>query len=433
MPPQNQPLTHAEVKAPEDLDRLDKAELIAFLGSDREDKIDLWYAWRETDGSRVIDLEKANLSRAHLEGAYLSAAHLEGANLIEAYLEGASLKGAYLEGAALVGARLEGAVLVGAQLEETVLIGARLEGALLSWTRLEGASLRGANLKGADLIEACLEGTDLRGANLEEANLRGASLKKADLRQAHFRDSALSILEDGGLNRVRLYQTYFRGVLSLRYEQFLENENPRGKSTIWEHTEGRFSEAKDIYKTLKGYFEDAGDYEGANWAYKNEQDMEKLMYVPRWARWLYPAWKWEPSQEEDERGKVFWKPSIVEWLRLEIADKLAGYGLSLSRPLMWLALISGAFTIIYIAGGMVTAIPGCGYAELAGSARHDCAPTYNLIDNFLFSLGALTSTEIGTLRPYLSHVGILITIEILLGIALTGLFGFVLGNKLRNS
>jgi hypothetical protein len=65
--------------------------------------------------------------------------------------------------------------------------------------------------------------------------------------------------------------------------------------------------------------------------------------------------------------------------------------------------------------------------------RESCEPTRNLIDNLLFSLGAMTTADVGRVQPYLPNIGFLMTLETLIGIALTGLVGFVLGNKLRYS
>jgi hypothetical protein len=82
---------------------------------------------------------------------------------------------------------------------------------------------------------------------------------------------------------------------------------------------------------------------------------------------------------------------------------------------------------------VVIAWPGCGYAELGLKWRDGCQPTRNFWDNLLFSLGAMTTTDLEDVQPYRSHLGFLMTLEALVGISLTGLLGFVLGNKLRYS
>lgn len=406
----------SQISQPSDLDTLDKDTLIAFLTSDRDDKIALWNAWRSSANWKPVDLENAEMS-----GAYLRGVHLEKVILIEAHLEAANLIEAHLEKAILDEAHLEGARLGKAYLEGTSLGGAHLEEADLREARLRGAYLEEAHLERACLIEARLERANLTEAHLEGANLLGAQLINATLHGTRLRDVALSNV--ASLRGVMLYQTYLWGVLSLRYEQFLDGH---GDSIIWEETEGYFREAKDVYKSLKGYFEDAGDYEGANWAHGREQVMAKLMSAPRWSRRFYPRW---PGKWHDESCR----PSVMRWLGLELSDKLAGFGLSLWRPLFVLAAIVLVFALLYWLSGAITSTFGCSYSELIQQWRVGCAPTSNPFDALLFSLGALTSTEIGVVRPYLSHVGILMTLEVLLGIALTGLFGFVLGNKLRYS
>jgi uncharacterized protein YjbI with pentapeptide repeats len=463
-----------DVQEPGDLDGLDKDGLIAFLKSDREDRIELWNAWREANDWQPVDLERAVLRDAHLDGVDLIKArldgadlwgvHLEEAKLNEAHLDRVSLREAHLRGADLPLAHLRGAGLIETHLEGADLSGAHLEGAFLIGARLEGASLWGAHLEGADLLQACLEGVDLfkahleeanllethlEGANLWEAHLGGATLSQAHLEgatlsQAHLRGVALSPV--ASLRGVKLYQAHFWGVLSLRYEQLVEasyldeDEKPGwprrrwlaltnrlDESAIFEEQQGRFHEAKDVFKTLKGYFEDAGDYEGANWAYVREQVMEKLMRVPRPLRLLYPHWR---GRWDDE----YCDPGLFEWLRLEFSEKIANYGTSLTRPIVCLLVVILVFALLYLALGLVTNVYNCGYPErIFEPPPGTCHPTFNFANNLLFSLAAMTTADIAYLHPYRWWVGYLSTVETLVGIALTGLLGFVLGNKLRYS
>lgn len=465
-------MTPDEVREPGDLDGLGKEGLVAFLRSGREDRVELWNAWRNANSSKSVDLKGADLSdvvldtirlfNQDLQEADLSRANLREAAFTEARLGKAKFSEAFLEEAYFVRADLKQAILEGAFLNRAKLRWAHLEDADLSYAdldqadlreaHLDGASLRGANLNEANLLEAHLRHADLyrvrmgmanlngtrldgadlvgaefRGARLDGARLFEAGLAGADLRRARLREVELSSVGDPEDNNrmrgVKLYQTYFWGVLSLRYEQFLD-EN--GDSTIWEETEGRFSEAKDVYKSLKGYFEDAGDYEGANWAYVREQEMERLMRAPRWARWLFPRWR---ERWDDD----YCAPQIFEWLRLEFSRALAKYGDSLLRPLLWLLFTIVFFAVLYRIIGAATAMPGCGYAEVSVTPQAGCAPTRNLLDNLLFSLAAMTTADVGGVAVYKSGVGWLMTLETLVGIALTGLVGFVLGNKLRYS
>ncbi len=341
------------VQQPEDLDRLDKDGLAAFLKNhpDRKRKSALWNAWHEAN---IIDNRPVDLS-----------------------------------------------------------------GADLWYANLSGASLHRVNLSGAGLCEA-----DLSGAALLGANLAGASLW-----QARLRNVALSEVIDGGLRGVRLYRANFRGILSLRYDQFIGDD---GRSTIWEETEGRFYEAKDVYKTLKGTFETAGDYEGANWAYVREQVMEKLMYaraMPRWCkpflRLIYPRWrdKLIGKLEDEAQGPL--KYPFWNWLRVEFSEKIAYYGTSLLPPFAWMFAVLIVFAAVYWLGGMVT------YIDVSTGAI--TPSTRSIWYNLVFSATSMFTIEMASLQPATPYVGALETLQAFCGFGLTGLIGFVLGNKLRYS
>src|SRR5216683_1680943 len=127
-------------------------------------------------GMSIIDLDGADLSKAHLRVANLYRADLRGADLSEAHLSWAKLGGADLGGA-----NLRRANLGRANLSETHLNRADLSEGDLSKANLSGAILGGANLSEADLSRANLSGAILSGANLSEADLGGADLSEADL------------------------------------------------------------------------------------------------------------------------------------------------------------------------------------------------------------------------------------------------------------
>lgn len=393
------------------LTKLDKDGRVAFLKTKSDETVRSWNAWRKRRNYAPIDLRNANLANADLAAA--------------------DLRGVNLDAATLNRARLDRAILIRAHLRNARMNKVSLRATNLNRADLAGANCRDSHFEGADLRNASFDNAILYNAHLEEVMLTGASLAGADLREAHLRDVALSSLAAGGLQGAKLYQTYFGGILSLRYTQLLSDEyDRRSASTVWEDTENRYDEAAAVYKSLKGYFEDAGDYEAANWAYAHEQTMRKLIFAPEWARWMYPQRRtWQP----DANGKEHFRPNTFEWFGLALSDMLAGYGQSLVKPLIWLILVNLAFALIYQWFGMITTMPGCSVTDLRVNPIAGCAPTARFIDALMFSIGAMTTIDVGTVQPYLSHVGLVAAIEALLGIALTGLFGFVLGHKLRNS
>ncbi len=144
---------------------------------------------------RYARLSGADLSGADLSGADLNEAHLNEAHLNEAHLSYADLSKADLYGARLSGADLHGARIDGADLSEADLSEAHLNGACLSKARLRGADLSGADLRGADLSGADLNEADLRGACLSDAHLDGANLRGTDLYGAIVTEAELKEVE----------------------------------------------------------------------------------------------------------------------------------------------------------------------------------------------------------------------------------------------
>ena len=153
-----------------------------------------WNVWRRQHPLTLIDLSRANLSRANLVRANLSRADLVRADLSEANLIGADLVEADLRGADLRGANLSEANLIGADLGE--------------------ANLGEANLSEADLSRAIFEGVDLSRAIFEEVDLRGVDLSTSELlyfkhRETHLSEFQLHSIEHGeaGHSKALLSQT----------------------------------------------------------------------------------------------------------------------------------------------------------------------------------------------------------------------------------
>lgn len=446
------------IKNPEDLVGLKSAELSEFLRSNRTDKVELWNAWRA-----ITPYERICIAQANLMELSLDKINFNYVDFIETTLTYTSLRHAHFMGATLNVVHLTGADLTHARFESAILTTCSL------WrTKLHEASLRLAIISNSEFIKSHLENVILieaivRDCNFTEAILNNCSVYEAEFVGVDFRAAQLvniRLSDAANLKGLSLHRTIIGDSVNIDHNKLIDAPssnnslislwhwltNQHEMSAIWQEREGRFNEAKQIFKTLKGHFESKGDYEAANWAYVREQLMDKFQRTPKLLRFIYPRYtdKWvqeEPRKFNDDpvRHIEYSDPDIKEWLRLELFEKLANYGVSLFRPLLCLALLVLGCGFIYrlglpfLGGTMITSIPNCGYADLSKAWMIDCTPTYKLIHAIWFSFGALTSTEVGTLRPYLSHVGILMTLEILIGVALTGLFGFVLGNKLRNS
>jgi uncharacterized protein YjbI with pentapeptide repeats len=394
-----------------------------------------------------VVLRGANLRGARLAGALLGGADLRGADLRDAVLAGADLRGARLEQALLAGADLAGADLRGAMLGHADLRGAMLEDAILrraglrfaklAGGALDAADLRGADLWGAELEEATLVKADLRATVLREtqcrrATLAGALLRRADLGQADFSEADLSGADlrgaqtsaarfDGArlrdarldgldLSNCELAHAHLCGVsltgARLRAEQLA--------SAIGEEVAREFGDARKGYLILERYFQEVGDPGAASWAYRRRRRMQKCE-ARRLAR---VALAERRPREAAAAAFDYACDQLVEWL--------CDYGESIPRILLAMLSVYAVFTLVYGVTGAVVRVEPTPSGPVA-------TPTRNLLDLAIFSLMAITApgnTPSG-MQPLNDWVILLSGFESLLGIAFTGLLGFVLGNLVR--
>ncbi len=344
----------------------------------------------------------ADLAGVNFRGAILSEADFTGAMLEEANLQGASLRFACLKESVAEGARLQRADLWGAQCMGADLVGANLEGAILEEANLERVDLRRANLRGAVLRRASLRGANLEGADLQGATLTGADLEGAFLREARLQELDLSHcrlthvhLSDAWLDRTRLRDDQLDGV-------------------IGEELAGEYELARRGYLALERNFEVLGDPDAAGWAYRRKRRMQKRDNLRR----ATVAWGEGRPLLVARYGLRYAGDQLVEWV--------CDYGESIPRVLMSLVAAYLIFLALYAATGTVARV----VPEDAGSVK---VSTRAVGDVALFSLTAMTAP--GNPPPYLApanEVGyVLASVQALVSIFLTGLLGFVAGNRIR--
>ena len=448
---------------------LSREAIAAELGKARErapDETPVWYNER-TGGINLVgaNLQGTKLSNANLQSAYLLCASLQSAHLINANLQGACLKEANLQGAILASANLR-AYLEGANLQRAILWDANLQGAYLVDTSLQGAHLREANLQGADLGRANLQGAHLRDANLlgaeledadlqgaylwsvnlqgaflSGANLQGADLMNADLQGANLLGAKLqkAILRGVKLQKVNLTAANLQGAdLSYShlekvdffaaeslegayfYNAYLDDTRIKREQlgeAIGEELVERYDEAKEAYLALKNNFAEIGRYRDESWAYVKERQMGKMMNHPRLAREYY-------REELPENPNVwqlgwFYARHTAKWVADWVVEWTCGYGESVLRTLRAMGVALVGFAVLYRLFGAVVDANG--------------NPSSSWLHCLLYSGGAFTTFGVDTLRPANDWVRALSILESVVGIALTGLLGFVLGNRIRRT
>ncbi len=393
------------------------------------------------------------LAGRDLTGARLKGANLSGADLGDAVLSGASgsgvvLSGARLEEARLVGADLIGGVLVGVDAGEADFSDALLEDADLSHARLrfasfEGAVMDGANFAAADLWgarlqraeaeracfkDARLDEAQLQRADLSQADLTGATLRRADLTGAVLRGAVLrgAVLDGADLTSANLTGavlphvslaactlTHIR-VAGAWMERTRMQAHQLG-GAIGEEIAGEFEAAREGYIVLGQNFRTLGAADDERWAFLRRRRMGKRLHAAR-------------AREAFGRQQLGIALTLaLRWIGDEVAEWLCDYGESVNRVLRAFLCVLLGFAALYWATGCLVPREVAGEGAAAGMR-------FQVIDYLLFSLDSMTTvgtSDVG-LRPG-GQLGVLLSsLQTVLGTVLLGLFGFVLGVRMRN-
>jgi len=360
-------------------------------------------------------------------------ANLQGANLRAANLQGTNFGHANLKEANLFGANLQNALFSLANLQCANLSSANLREAYIERTNLQEASLDGANLVGVWLVASELIEANLFAANLQGAFVSDTSFQNADLCRANL--TGVNLDEAYSIEGVRLYK-------AILYDTSLKRDQ-LGKE-IAEEREKLYYQAQETYLALKNNFRQIGRDDDASWAYVKQRQMEKMTHWPPRRALKYHGLKpsdpdtvlpeyldWsEYGKELDDLPQTgvrrqarllkFYARHLGKWTSDSIVEQLCGDGESIGRTLRGILL-----TLIIFGSGFWA------IAWLSGE------PQPSLMDCITFTLGQLTTADVGDLlgaeNPWAILVRLLSAIEAFIGIALTGLLGFVLGNRIRRS
>jgi hypothetical protein len=295
----------------------------------------------------------ADLGGAHLGGANLIAADLRGAHLIVADLSDADLTGTDLRGAHLGGADLRGAHLIGVDLRGADLTDTDLSGVDLRGAHLRGAHLIGADLSGADLRSVDLSGVDLRGAHLGGAHLGGADLTDTDLRTA---DLSGADLTGTLVSKAKLAYVDLTGAI---YAPESEPPDPyvveiRGLWTL------HVPSGKGIgLVQLRKLLQEAGlrnAERAATYAIERSGTTELFASAPMLIQnplrhfgfidgVQLPAGRHIPPGSDNSAGSFGWIAGLFRVLGFDVTT---AYGLHPMRALVWIAVLSGIFTFVYM-------------------------------------------------------------------------------------
>ena len=373
------------------------------------------------------DLTGADFRGAAMRSATLTGAHLEGTAFIDADLSGSDFSAVRASEALFTNALLEdarftkatlrfatfsGALLESASFERADLWAARMDGIDATDALLRGAVLQEANLQGADLTGTNLEGAelkkvDLRGAKLVGADLRGATLARADLEGADLTGASLPRVD---LSTCNLRQVRLAGAW-LESTRFDIEQLGDG---LGEEQAGEWDAARSGYLGLEQNFRSLGKPEAASWAYRRARRMGKQ--AARQA--MREVWSARRLRQVPGRTFAWFGDAFAEWL--------CDYGEDLVRVIRAYLVTVCSFAVFYGLTGSLF-YTGENGAALAGRPVHD---VFALLGFSFLNMCTSGVPDIG-LKPALHIVYFVCSLQYMVGVVLIGLFGYVLGNRLR--
>lgn len=320
----------------------------------------------------------------------------------------------------LSGRELKGLDFGGCTLENVTFDACTLTGCCFDNCTLCRVSFRKAALRNCRFRRAAISWSDFRYSETERATFEEADIRFCDFYRAML--TGIVIMRKSRIADTSLYYTYFGEGVNIRrenlagdrllqqdydkYRQFLVEwntsgtgvrKNDRDNQSAWSpdaSLRSRWADAEEIYKNLNGLWAGTGFLRDANWAYVKGRRMERRRMLAQW-RGTPPAGKPE----------LAWK--IGTNLLMDI---MFGYGESLLRMVATYVLLVLLFAYIFQ-----------GNASL---------PSY--LHAFWISLKNMAGVGSEQLNGISPLVDMLNVLQTTLGILLTGIFGFILGNKIRN-
>ena len=300
--------------------------------------------------------------------------------------------------------------------------GQRLEGIDFSGCRLERVSFKQCELVHCRFRKATIAWSDFRYANIEHGTFEEAKIEFCDFYRA-FLDGVI-IFNHCCVSNCSFNKTYFGSSAVIRrrellggrilqqsaadYEKFLtqwhlygtgERKNDVNAVSDWSATEalkGRWDEAEEIFKNLNALWTEKGFIADGNWAYVQGRRMERRRMVA-----------------ELFNNKVGIKKKLINVCCIftnVVSDILFGFGESMTKMVM--TYVVTVFLFAWIFCSEVSLLE---YGEALSIS--------------LKNMAGMDSEALHNVSPLVDMLNI---VQTTIGIIFTGIFGFILGNKIRN-
>ena len=287
---------------------------------------------------------------------------------------------------------------------------------------LQSVSFRKATLVNCRFRYAYMSWTDFRYANINQATFEDATIDFCDLYRCFF--EGVVLFKHARISNSSLYYAYFGDATNIRRENLVndrilpQNKKDYTKFLVDWHKYGtgvrtndmqevsdwspdasikaRWSDAEDIYKTLTGLWNERGFNADANWGYVQGRRMERRRMM----------------SELTDKDLSLWTKIGRVWhiIGNSLSDLFFGYGES-----MFKMIATYVVTVLLFALFFRSEVTPLQYVEALGVS--------------LKNMAGMDSEVLQGVSPLVDMLNL---IQTTIGILLTGIFGFILGNKIRN-
>ena len=307
------------------------------------------------------------------------------------------------------------------------IVGIDLSGERLEKIDFTGCTLERVNFKGCEMVHcrfrnAKISWSDFRYAEIQHGTFEGAQIDFCDFYRA-FIDGVV-IFSGSSIANCSLNKTYLGDCAVIRKENLRDNrilqqnkEEYRKFLVDW-HTYGtgertndlnvksdwspqaavdaRWADAEVIYKNFNALWSGKGYIADGNWAYVQGKRME---------RWRMISQMHDKSLNWLKKGANIWHICTNF-----MSDLFFGYGESMTKM-----IVTYILTVFLFAWAFTENVSLLEYSQA-----------------FAISLKNMVGMDSDILQDVSPLVDMLNVVQTTIGILLTGIFGFILGNKIRN-
>ncbi|NOU48281.1 MAG: pentapeptide repeat-containing protein [Bacteroidales bacterium] len=356
-------------------------------------------------------IEDVDLSESDIDGFDFSGCEINNVVFASVTQQNKEIRGVNFNAARLTNVSFEGATLINCDFDGFK-------------TNLTKVSFKRCTLLKCRFRNSVISWSDFRYTEVNLATFEGSRIDFCDFYRAFF--VGVVIFRKSRISNSSLYYTYFDEGATIRkenlvdgrilqqdkiaYTKFLvdwntngtgQRKNEQNRLSDWSpdaSLKSRFGDAEDIYKTLNGLWTSKGFLGEANWAYVKGKKMERRRLMA------------ELTDNQWTMNQKFKNLIFIAWNYL--CDFMFGYGESMKRMILSYILVVFIFAYLYYASPDIS-LPS--YARAIGIS--------------LKNMVALSSAEVENVSPLVDFLNI---IQTTFGILVTGIFGFILGNKIRN-